>query len=64
MQIGVGVSAFSCGGTVSICVSADESVVKDPEMLRRCILEEYKSLCEAWRSLEPKKTYVAHATKP
>lgn len=52
MQVGVGVSAFSCGGTVSICVSADESVVEDPAILRQCILDEYESLREACREFD------------
>ncbi|CDJ68318.1 hypothetical protein, conserved [Eimeria necatrix] len=51
-KVGVGVSAFSCGGTVSICVSADESVVEDPAILRQCILDEYESLREACREFD------------
>ena len=56
LQVGVGVSAFSCGGTISLCVSADEAVVGDPHVLRECILAEYRSLCQASMEFEPMKT--------
>ena len=52
----MGVSAFSCGGTISLCVSADEAVVGDPHVLRECILAEYRSLCQASMEFEPMKT--------
>lgn len=53
-EVGVGVSAFSCGGNVSICLAADEMVVKNPEMLRACIIAEYHSLCRSC-NLDPLK---------
>ncbi|KAL8455159.1 hypothetical protein Emag_000996 [Eimeria magna] len=52
-RVGVGVSAFSCGGNVSICVATDETVVRDPKILRKCIIDEYKSLCHACKDFEP-----------
>ena len=52
-EVGVGVSAFSCGGVVSICISADEGVVSDPQVLRECVLAEYASLCQACKQFEP-----------
>lgn len=55
-EVGVGVSAFSCGGNVSICVSADETVVEHPTVLRECIIAEYESLCWACKDSEPLKT--------
>lgn len=52
-QVGLGVSAFSHGGSISICISSDEMVVDDPHLLRKCIIEEYKSLCLSCKDFVP-----------
>eukprot|EP00921_Rhytidocystis_pertsovi_P015667 GHVQ01024892.1.p1 GENE.GHVQ01024892.1~~GHVQ01024892.1.p1 ORF type:complete len:770 (+),score=42.45 GHVQ01024892.1:183-2492(+) len=51
-QIGVGISAISYGGMVHFTVASDRACLKNPNLLRRCILDETSHLLEVCRKIE------------